>query len=954
MKFGKTIQKRQLEIPEYAASFVDYKALKKLIKRLSATPVITAQVQEQASQPAANAAHDPQATLQANKGAFFFRLERELDKVNSFYLQKEAELKLRLETLLERKTALYKQPAPAAAQNHSAHNSSSAFSTVYAGLEEGLRIFNSDLDKIQQFIQINQTAFAKILKKWDRSSKSRTKELYLSRAVEVQPCFDRDVISDLSDKATTSLLEIGAWAEGERLEFAPSQANQSDQIGQFQQAAPKDTDSRMLAAIVAGDALLVQEWLQTLSQTQQSRDHVSRLFLSSINTAPLQCQNLLVASGWLDSDYRDDINQRSCLHELAISGRVDAFLALPKSAVDIRSRDVYGRTPLHYASMYGHGEIVEALLTSEAADRLLDGTDIGLIDCMDVDHFTPLVLAIVHKQSEPARLLLEHGARIEPRHETDHIPLNLACQHGNVRIVELLLLRKPRILADAEGLYPQHLVPRSHADPAILLLLAEYGASLDQPDKLYQWTPIFHAASEGHLPCLRTLVECRVDVWAVDEKGLSSIYYAAWEGHKECLQVLKKALSAIPQSQHVSNSVTHSLVGKTPNPKPPTQAPESIPDLSLPPPIIPLRRYGHNFLDTTKTFIVITFDTSNDDAIKFYGDTKYPAARLAISSKSSDLIPRNITLPMQDEHRIISFQIENLETFSMDFDIYPTFGSKVIARGAASSSVFTSRKSSSGYWHLEVFDPRLRAVGRICFDYQVVTPFRDIPMETTQFATYWKATSQVPSNDSSGALITGSSLAGDYVRICVQTTKDMVPVLHSHWAVQSDLDQLGICNNLIQRLTYDQLTRLIDHNRIKNGTESPQRVLSRVIEQRGSLLSIANVLSRSGLALKDILAQLPIETHLNIHVVYPSRFEEDEGQLGPTANMNAAIDAVLSVVFQHASAARASVAGGGPIRSVVFSSPNPMICTALNWKQPNCKSMCIILCVFRIRLKSGG
>jgi hypothetical protein len=29
-KFGKQIQKSQLEIPEYAASFVDYKALKKV------------------------------------------------------------------------------------------------------------------------------------------------------------------------------------------------------------------------------------------------------------------------------------------------------------------------------------------------------------------------------------------------------------------------------------------------------------------------------------------------------------------------------------------------------------------------------------------------------------------------------------------------------------------------------------------------------------------------------------------------------------------------------------------------------------------------------------------------------------------------------------------------------------------------------------------------------------
>ena len=35
-----------------------------------------------------------QSALQANKAAFFFRLERELEKVNSFYLQKEGEVSL--------------------------------------------------------------------------------------------------------------------------------------------------------------------------------------------------------------------------------------------------------------------------------------------------------------------------------------------------------------------------------------------------------------------------------------------------------------------------------------------------------------------------------------------------------------------------------------------------------------------------------------------------------------------------------------------------------------------------------------------------------------------------------------------------------------------------------------------------------------------------------------------
>lgn len=110
-KFGKHIQKRQLDIPEYAASFVDYKALKKvglktvklsimiyadgacaqLIKKLSATPVLAAQIHH-GIDPQPELATEPQASLQANKATFFFRLERELEKVNAFYLQKEAEV----------------------------------------------------------------------------------------------------------------------------------------------------------------------------------------------------------------------------------------------------------------------------------------------------------------------------------------------------------------------------------------------------------------------------------------------------------------------------------------------------------------------------------------------------------------------------------------------------------------------------------------------------------------------------------------------------------------------------------------------------------------------------------------------------------------------------------------------------------------------------------------------
>lgn len=82
----------------------------------------------------------------------------------------------------------------------------------WKAVEEGFRLLERDLSKLQvivtsphfhvcsieylwlqQFVEINAIGFRKILKKWDKRSKSTTKELYLARQVEVQPVFNRQV-----------------------------------------------------------------------------------------------------------------------------------------------------------------------------------------------------------------------------------------------------------------------------------------------------------------------------------------------------------------------------------------------------------------------------------------------------------------------------------------------------------------------------------------------------------------------------------------------------------------------------------------------------------------------------------------------------------------------------------------------------------------------------------------
>jgi CDK inhibitor PHO81 len=722
----------------------------------------------------------------------------------------------------------------------------------------------------------------------------------------------------LSDQATQALLDFSGWAEGEGMQFPL-------EMPQFRPAEPLieanlELDNQIVQAVNSGNTAQIDECLSRLAKLKDAQERITRAFLSTIERAPEAALKILLDTSQVDLQQEDEINERNCLHKAAICGRMEVLRLGLTGNVDVHATDVYGRIPLHYAAMHGRVELLDALI----------GAAPDTVNFRDQDSFTPLIHAIVHSRLPCVQTLLSKGATMTRMGPAEHIPLNLACQYASLDIVELLLQGNAEMLADAEGLYPQHLVARSGKNPEMLLLLQKYGADLNQPDKLYQWTPLFHAASEGHVECLKTLLECRADVDVVDEKGLSAMYYATWEGHLVCMQLLASVGHGVGLTRHAPVSpqiTTQTASGTAPGPMETEGDAEGIPDFVLPPPIIPFRRYGHNFLDT-KTFIVISFERLGKDAIKFYDDQKYPAARLTISSKSSDLIPRNILLPIQDEFKVISFQIENLDTFSIDFDVYPTIGSKVIARSVASSKVFTNPGKSTGQWHLELFDPRLRTIGRITFDFQVVKPFHGIPLEITHFATYWKATSQLDSQPHT--LITGSSLSGEYVRLFVQLTADGIPVLYPRWKLSHE--GLDVPVNI---LTYDQFTAI---GKRQNPKAADQLAALRDATT-DEIPSIFHALATSFVTLKDALSLLPAHIHVELHVLFPSLKEETRLRLGPTEDMNTFADKILTVVFDHARMLREQGAGDidGILRSVVFSSFNQDICTVLNWKQPNCE-----------------
>lgn len=90
----------------------------------------------------------PGSELQVHKAAFFFRLERELEKINAFYLQKESELRSRLTTLITKKRHLVALASRHVGGTARAMRLNRDTPSLVA-LLEGFRYFEKDLSKLQ-------------------------------------------------------------------------------------------------------------------------------------------------------------------------------------------------------------------------------------------------------------------------------------------------------------------------------------------------------------------------------------------------------------------------------------------------------------------------------------------------------------------------------------------------------------------------------------------------------------------------------------------------------------------------------------------------------------------------------------------------------------------------------------------------------------------------------------
>ncbi|CCE87284.1 Piso0_005831 [Millerozyma farinosa CBS 7064] len=1101
MKFGKYLASRQLELPEYSGHFIDYKALKKLMKQL-AIPDSGKDINEgNSGYTNTSRVHE---TLKENKASFFFRVERELDKVNAFYLEKQADLTINLNLLIMKKDELFakssqnlkrsnKIPSVQGSANgivsKSVENDPNFRNSIsYLNLYQNFKKIHQDFIRLQQFIELNETGFSKVVKKWDKRSKSHTKELFISTAVSVQPVFHKNEINVLSDLVTQSLFELESVLDGDysvivnhvekglqgniydmsSLDTAMKVDDENHVDGiDSQNKSSSDSESLEIyhseidelynsfvnvAILKDPDLSVLSRWVEEVkTSTKKNDDHLqtsntdsvkyklSKIFLLSIT-------NLKISDSFLQSflelinyelDFafaRDDFNNgRNVLHEccsipctsthdshVTINNGVKVLHSndsvnhsridivrymmdnLPETSRDklLIGKDFNGRSCLHYASQNNRLDMINIIAPYFPTDH---------IDDLDKESMTSLLFSIRNNNYKMVQKLVEMGSNCYPSSKDNslqYLPINYACMFGDAKTIEFLLsncspvstlINKP----DFEGLLPLHVVARSgHYN--LIELLINYGADINKFDGLNKWTPLFYAVLEGNINTAKELIRLGARVDLVDDDSYNVLYYAVIEGHVEILNILLNYLKENPdismrkkvQAQisenplisdkdnlqyngHESMAILDETLDSEDSASPDKGHVDTIPDLKLPPPILPLRRYGHNFLEQ-KVLIELIFPPDNEFIRLFNTATNMKPGRLTITSNISDMIPRNILLPVADtakanNHCIFQTDLDFLDEFKVDFEIFPKFGTRLIAKSTALSFLAVNSTSAEiNSVQLPLFDLRLKNIGEIKFNYQVIRPFSGTLLETSKFDTYWKSstsfveakgalklnaagglspknffplsntlsTSTSPTSNAfnakgtaesgqnfSSSIVTATSLHGEYLTIKVCFLNDGTPVVCPHWSiwVTEEIDLL------LPNLSVEQLSSitesLFDYNKIIHD-------LSKMTNEEFPLLR--KLLKVVYLPLDMFLEILNLDINLGFEIIYPSSFELTELPFATNtqSKLNDFIDFTLNDIFNHIRSHKLKNPSSN-VRSIIFLSSNSMVCKVLNWKQPN-------------------
>lgn len=119
-------------------------------------------------------------------------------------------------------------------------------------------------------------------------------------------------------------------------------------------------------------------------------------------------------------------------------GTVNDVPALLDAGADVNAKDLWQRTPLHWAVAYGRDDLARLLIAG--------GADVNVREEWNQ---TPLHFAAEHGRADIVRLLIENGADIDAKTKGQITPLDMAAEYRHAVIVEMLTKIAERRLVPA-------------------------------------------------------------------------------------------------------------------------------------------------------------------------------------------------------------------------------------------------------------------------------------------------------------------------------------------------------------------------------------------------------------------------------------------------------------------------------------------------------------------------
>lgn len=800
------------------------------------------------------------------------------------------------------------------------------------------------LRNLQWFGEINRRGFVKITKKLDKKVPGITAQQgYISTKVDPKP-FAKDGaitrllveinrwLSALSDsqnlddsKSDRSSRSLGRASTKAMLNLPQAQLDMLDQAVRNDDVdgLKAGLENAHVGADAAGQSLLLNLLQRSISARAKQ---TVKYLLNSIK----------------DLDEPDDINGRNCIHRLVIHiGRTKSAeqdddtgaypmaagtqftnkhlepavsRAVPYKTINtkeshvlekgdeivqllefifdnlradqrqsLKSRDSFGRLPLHYAAQFGFVVVCQIIMyRMQQWDQFDVQHGIDALEWQDSDGYAPLHMAVIGGHPLTTKALLqgenwkgstENMAKIRKSISKSSAVLAIATKANFTVIVQMLVDAGVDInWTDDTGETALHVAARfGHDECASIIIKSTPGqkADLEIVEKSYSWTPLHVAAVDGSLGVVQQLVEAGAQVAKVDASGWTAKEHAALRGHMEIARFLsfygdeqenepvKRAAESPSLAAVAENS---SLDGR-----------RSTPVNSNGRQMDTIKSFGHRYL-TKESLVLVslgsmdlrkTTDAVNLDKVPLneaHNTELDTALSVVVSANGATGEPTTIDLPIQESIATepIVFTSADAAKVKLLFDIVPTYSGtqKKIGRAVALLSsikptIGTQRMNLQGDMCVPIMSANLDVIGTVNFHFLVVTPFSHPKMGITSQQTYWKSMEttmlighrglgkNATSNKSLQlgentlpSFIAAANLGAQYVEFDVQLTKDHVPVIYHDFLVS----ETGI-DAPVHTLTLEQFLHI---NPDKRRHKDDQPVQEETVDASGNRRTRSN------------------------------------------------------------------------------------------------------------------